>query len=149
MKRGIITTLLFLLCLTDGVVWAAQKPETLAEMKARVPQVPLEERVRICAGIARKSVDEAKDRYAKGVDEEGKLLLHDAEAYADQAAEAAIQTKKHEKQLEIDLRDISHHLEALKRGLAPEDRPYADAAMGHLEKLRTRLLDSMFGKGKR
>jgi len=105
--------------------------------------------VRVCAGIARRAVDEAKDRYSKGVGEEGKLLLNDVEAYADKAADAAIQTKKHEKQLEIDLREISHRLEALKRELSPEDQPAADAVMGHLEKLRTRLLNSMFGKGKR
>jgi hypothetical protein len=149
MKQGVITSLFFLFGLTVGMARAAQKIETLDEMKTRVTQVPREERVRICAGIARRAVEEAKDRYAKGVDEEGKLLLRDAETYAEQAAEAAIQTKKHEKQLEIDLRDISHHLEALKRELGPEDQPYAEAAVGHLEKLRTRLLASMFGKAKR
>ena len=149
MKQGAIPGLLLLIGITAAAASAAQKPETLAEMKARATQVPLEERVRICAGIARRAVDEAKDQYAKGVEEEGKLLLRDAEAYADQAADAAIQTKKHEKQLEIDLRDISHHLEALKRELAPEDQPYAAAAAGHIEKLRTRLLESMFGKDKR
>lgn len=149
MNLRIVIGLLFLLGFTAAGAMAAQKPETLAEMKARATQVPPEERVRICAGIARRAVDEAKDRYTKGVDEEGKLLLHDAETYADQAAEAAIQTKKHEKQLEIDLRDISHHLESLKRELAPEDQPYAEAAMAHLEKLRARLLASMFGKARR
>ena len=149
MKRDVITGLLFLLGLTVGVAQAAQKPENLADMKARVNQVPVEERVRICAGIARRAVEQAKDRYAKGFDGEGKLLLQEAETYADQAAEAAIQTKKHEKQLEIDLRDIGHRIEALKRELAPEDQPDAEAAMGHLEKLRTRLLASMFGKAKR
>jgi translation initiation factor IF-2 len=149
MKWGVITSLVFLLGLTAGPARAAQKLETLDEMKARVPQAPVEERVRICAGIARRAVEEAKERYAKGIDEEGKLLLHDAETYAEQAAEAAIHTKKHEKQLEIDLRDIGHHLEALKRELAPEDQPYAEAAVGHLEKLRTRLLESMFGRTKK
>jgi len=149
MKRGVITSFCFLLGLSTGLARAAQKFETLDEMKARVTQVPADERVRICTGIARRAVEEAKERYAKGVDEEGKLLLHDAETYAEQAAEAAIHTKKHEKQLEIDLRDIGHHLEALKRELAPEDQPYAEAAVGHLEKLRTRLLQSMFGKTKK
>jgi hypothetical protein len=149
MKRGVITSLVFLLGLAGAPALAAQKLETLDEMKARVPQVPVEDRVRICAGIARRAVEEAKDRYAKGVDEEGKLLLHDAESYAEQAAEAAIHTRKHEKQLEIDLRDIGHHLEALKRELGPDDQQYAEAAVGHLEKLRTRLLESMFGKSKK
>jgi hypothetical protein len=149
MKRNVITSWLFLLGFTVGVAQAAQKPETLAEMKARVSQVPPEERVRICAGIARRSVEQARDRYSKGVDEEGKLLMREAETYADQAVEAALQTRKHEKQLEIDLRDIGHRIEALKRELGPEDQPDAAAAMAHLEKLRTRLLESMFGKVKR
>jgi hypothetical protein len=149
MRQDVITGLLFLLALTVGVGQAAQKPESLADMKARVSQVPVEERVRICAGIARRAVEQAKDRYAKGFDGEGKLSLQEAETYADQATEAAIQTKKHEKQLEIDLRDIGHRIEALKRELTPEDQPDAEAAMGHLEKLRTRLLASMFGKAKR
>ena len=148
MKRGAMVALLLILGPSAGKVVAAQSAESLEEMKARAAQVSVEEKVRVCAGVARRAVDEAKDRYAKGVDEEGRLLLRDVEAYADKAAEAAIQTKKHEKQLEIDLRDLGHHLDALKRELGPEDQPAALAAIGHLEKLRTRLLESMFGKGK-
>jgi len=148
MKQGAIIGLLLLLALSAVGVSAPQRPETLDEMKTRAAEVPIEEKVRVCAGVARRAVDEAKDRYAKGVDEEGRRLLRDVEAYADKAAEAAIQSKKHEKQLEIDLRDLSHHLDALKRELGPEDQPAAVAAIGHLEKLRARLLESMFGKGK-
>jgi len=35
----------------------------------------------------------------------------------------AIQTRKHEKQLEIDLRDISHRIEALNANSDPKKRP--------------------------
>jgi cytochrome c553 len=148
MKQGAIGGLLLFLGLSAAGVSAAQRPETLDEMKTRAAQVPVEEKVRVCASVARRAVDEAKDRFARGIDDEGRILLRDVEAYADKAAEAAIQSKKHEKQLEIDLRDLSHHLDALKHELGPEDQPAAVAAIGHLEKLRTRLLESMFGKGK-
>ena len=149
MKQSITVALALALCQIPAVTHAAEKPETLAELKARAESVPPEECVRLCAGIARRAVEEAKDRYDKGADQEGRLLLKDVVAYAEKAADAVIRTKKHEKQLEIDLRDISHHLEALKRELDPEDQPFAEEAMGHLEKLRSRLLESMFGKAKR
>jgi hypothetical protein len=149
MKQSVMAGLLFLLGSTAIATPATQKPETLAEMKVRAAVLPPNECVRLCAGIARQAVAEAKDQYGKDADDEGKLLLQDVESYAEKATNAAIQTKKHEKQLEIDLRDISHHLEALKRDLSFEDQPTVDAAMRHLEKLRTRLLESMFGKGKR
>ena len=128
---------------------AAEKLETLAELKARAEISAPEECVRLCAGIARRSLEEAKDRYAQGADEEGRQLLRDVESYAEKAADAVTRTRKHEKQLEIDLRDIAHRVEALRRDLDPENQRYADAAAGHLEKLRKRLLESMFGKGPR
>ncbi len=149
MKQSVMAGLLFLLGATVVGAPAGQKPETLAEMKVRAAGTPPNECVRLCVGIARRALEEAKDRYGKGADDEGKLLLRDMETYADEAADAVIRSKKHEKELEIALRDISHHLEALKRELSPEDQPAAAAAIGHLEKLRTRLLESMFGKGKR
>jgi hypothetical protein len=148
MKSRVLGKSLWLLAVFAGASWA-QHPESLEEMKVHVTRVAQEEKVRLCAGIARRSLDEARERYAKGTEAEGKALLHEAEVYADQAADAAIRTKKHEKQLEIDLRDLSHRLLTLKRELTPEDQPDAEAAMAHLEKLRTQLLESMFGKGKR
>lgn len=146
-------TVIFALAIAFGQAslpaYAAQKLESLSELKARAQTDSPEECVRLCAAIARRALEEAKDRYAKGADDEGRLLLKDVEAYAEKAANTVTRTKKHEKQLEIDLRDISHRMDALRRELAPEDQPYAQAAVDHLEKLRTRILESMFGKAKR
>jgi len=62
-ERDVITGLLFLLVSLSA--WPRlRRTGDLADMKARVNQVPVEERVRICAGIARRAVEQAKDRYA-------------------------------------------------------------------------------------
>ena len=149
MRRGaIFGILLGLICLRPGVSMA-QKTETLAELKAQAAGMPPEECIRICAAVARRALEESKGQFEKGSVEEAKNLLRDVQTYADKAADATIRTRKHEKQLEIDLRDLTHHLEALKRTLSFEDQPAAEAAKEHLEKLRTRLLESMFGKEKR
>jgi hypothetical protein len=144
----IVGIVLGLICLQPGVS-SAQKPETLAELKARASGMPQEECIRICAAVARRALVESKEQFEKGSVEEAKNLLRDVQTYADKAADSSIRARKHEKQLEIDLRDLTHHLEALKRTLSYEDQPAAEAAMEHLEKLRTQLLESMFGKGKK
>lgn len=149
MKCTLTIALLVVLLQGFPAAGAAEKPETLAELKIRAESVAPEECVRLCATIARRALEEAKDRYAQGADEEGRQLLRDVESYAEKAADAVTRTKKHEKQLEIDLRDIAHRVEALRRDLDPENQRYADATAGHLEKLRKRILESMFDKGRR
>ena len=149
MKRAVIFGIVLgLICLQPGVS-PAQKLETLAELKARAAGMPPEECIKICAAVARRALEESKEQFAKGSVEEAKDLLRDVQTYADKAADATIQTRKHEKQLEIDLRDLMHRVEALKRSLSFEDQPAAEAAREHLEKLRTRLLESMFSKGRK
>ena len=88
MKHGGIGGVLLFLGLSAVGVSAAQRPETLDEMKTRAAQVPVEEKVRVCASVARRAVDEAKDRFARGIDDEGRLLLRDVEAYGDLAVAA-------------------------------------------------------------
>ena len=147
MKAWIIVAVLCLFGV--GPAFAAQKPETFAELKLRADATPPEECVRVCAGVARRAIEEAKDQFAAGADGAAKALIADVKTYADKAADAATRSRKHEKQLEIDLRDLSHHLDALKLQVGVEDQQSVEEAMAHLEKLRTRLLDSMFGKGKK
>ena len=129
--------------------FAAEKPETFAALKQRADATPPDECVRVCAGVARRAIEEARDQFAAGADGAAQALIAQVKTYADKAVEAATHTKKHEKQLEIDLRDLSHHLDALKHQVSVEDQQPVEEAMAHLEKLRTRLLDSMFGKGKK
>ena len=53
------------------------------------------------------------------------------------------------KNTEIDLRKMSEKLRDLKRTLDFEDQPPVQAAMDHLEDLRTNLLALMFSKEKK
>lgn len=148
MKRGAVAGLI-LVCGYWTIAFAGQKPETLAGLKVQAAAAAPQQCVRLCAGVARRALLEAKDQFEKGAYQEARTALQDLTAYADKAANAAIGSRKHEKELEIDLRDISHRLDALKRDVSLEDQAAVADAMSHLETLRTQLLQSMFGKKKK
>jgi hypothetical protein len=148
MKHRWMTALIFLLCF-HGAGALAEKPEALAEMKTRAEGARPGDCVRLCADTARRALDEAKNEFAKGEPETARTALADVATFAEKATDASILTKKREKQLEIELRAISHRLADLKRSVAFEDQPAVETTMEQLEKLRTRLLESMFGKAKK
>jgi hypothetical protein len=148
MKYRSIAGLIFLFCFYSAGA-LAEKPETLAEMKTRAEGARPADCVRLCADTARRAFDEAKNAFAKGEPETGRLALADVATFAEKATDASILTRKREKQLEIELRAISHRLADLKRSVAFEDQPALETTMEQLEKLRTQLLESMFGKAKK
>jgi hypothetical protein len=128
------SSLVLLLCFA-GTAAKAAKTETLAEAKARAEATRPEE--------------EAKAQFGQGNADAAKMELQSLAAHAEKSCDGAIQTHKREKQLEIELRQISHRLGDLKRTLASDDQPGVQAVMEQMEKLRTRLLETMFGKGKK
>ena len=141
-------SLIFLLCFSVAQAKAA-KTETLAEAKARAESSSPKECVRLCIDLAQRELDEAKAQFAQGNSEAAKIELQSVAAHAEKSCDGAIASHKREKQLEIELRQISHRLGDLKRTLSFEDQPAAQAVMDQMEKLRTRLLETMFGKGKK
>jgi len=65
--------------------------------------------------------------------------------YAARATEAAQKSGKHLKDTEILLRATARRLDDVGRTLNFDDRPYVEAAVKQVEKLRQQLLDHMFG----
>lgn len=141
-------SLIFVLCLA-GVEARASNTETLAEAKARAEATRPEDCIRLCIDLAQRELDEAKAHFAQGNSDPAKMELQSAAAHAEKSCDGAIAAHKREKQLEIELRRISHRLGDLRRTLSFEDQPAAEAAMAQIEKLRTKLLETMFGKGKK
>jgi len=141
-------SLILLLCCSMAEAKAA-KTETLAEAKARAEATSPKECIRLCIDLAQRELDEAKAQFAQGNSDAAKIELQAVAAHAEKSCDGAIASNKREKQLEIELRQISHRLGDLKRTLSSEDQPAAQAVMDQMEKLRTRLLETMFGKAKK
>jgi hypothetical protein len=122
--------------------------ENLADLKARVGNASPDDRVELCIRIAQYQLREADKFYNEGHADQGRAAVDDIASYAEQARDAAVQSKKHMKNVEINTRKMSEKLRDIKRSLAFEDQPPVDQAIRRLEDVRTSLLKEMFSDKK-
>jgi len=128
---------------------AAAKDESVGELKARFEKARLEERIGLGIQIAEHELRDADRLYNEGKVEEARGAVGDIVSYSEKARDAALQTRKHLKNVEIDVRKIADKLRDIKRNLAYEDQPPVEQAIRRLEDVRTTLLKEMFAKDKK
>jgi hypothetical protein len=126
--------------------FALPSQPTVDELKTRLQNARPEEKGGIALEIAEKQVATADKLFSAGKPEEGQAAVNDVVTYARQAGEAAGQTGHRIKNTEISLRKMAHKLADIKRSVAYDDQPPLQSAIDSLEKIRTDLLNKMFGK---
>jgi len=119
--------------------------EPLEALKARAESSRPQDQGPLFAAIARREVNEADRFYTEGDVTRAKQAVDDAVGYASRATEAAQKSGKHLKNIEISLRETGRRLDEVGKTLNFEDRPYVEAAVKQVEKLRQKLLEHMFG----
>jgi hypothetical protein len=139
--------LVLLLALTSA--YGAAKDETVAELKARFESARVEDRPELGMRIAQNQLRIADKFYSEGNADQARAAVDDIVAYSEKARDAAIQTKKRLKNVEIDVRKMSEKLRDIKRTLVFEDQPPVEQAIRRLEDVRTTLLKEMFAKDDR
>ncbi len=142
MRRLVLTMLLLAL----ASVYGAARDETVDELKARVDKARPEDRAELCIRIAQHQLRNADKLYSDGKVEEARAAVDDIVTYAEKARDAATQTKKRLKNVEIDVRKLADKLRDIKRTLAFDDQPPVEQAIRRLEDVRTALLKEMFAK---
>ncbi len=145
MRRLAFTVLLLAL----ASAYSAAREETAAELKARLESARPEERPELCIRIARQQLRDADKLYSDGKIDQARDAVDDIVTYSEKARDAATQTKKHLKNVEIDVRKIAEKLRDIKRTLVFEDQPPVEQAIRRLEDIRTTLLKEMFAKEKK
>lgn len=125
------------------------KDETVAELKSRVDGARVEDRADLCMQIARQQLRNADKLFNDGSVEQANAAVDDIVVYSEKARDAATQTKKHLKNVEIDVRKIAEKLRDIKRTLAFDDQAPVEAAIRRLEDVRTSLLKEMFANDKK
>jgi hypothetical protein len=122
------------------------KDETVEEMKTRFESARPEDRAELGLRIAQQELRAADKLYKEGNTEQARDAVEDIATYSEKARDAATQTNKHLKNVEIEARKISDKLRDIKRTLAFEDQGPLDRAIQRLEDVRTTLLKAMFTK---
>jgi len=143
MRRLTISVFLIVFTL---VVCAAAKDETISELKASFESARPEDRPGLAIRIAQHQLRNADKLYGEGNIEQGRVAVDDIVSYSEKARDAATETKKHLKNIEIDARKMAEKLRDIKRTLAFEDQPPIEQAIRRLEDIRTALLQEMFTK---
>jgi len=141
MRRLTLTMLVLALA-----AYGAAKDETVDELKARVESAHPEDRPELCIRIAQHQLRNADKLYNDGKVDEARAAVNDIVIYSEKARDAALQTKKRLKNVEIDVRKIADKLRDVKRTLAFDDQPPVKEAIDRLENVRTTLLKEMFAK---
>ncbi len=125
------------------------RDESVADLKARLESAHPEDRPEICARIAQLQVRAADKLYTEGHMEEARTALEDVAVYFEKARDAAVDSKSHLKNVEIDARKASEKLRDIKRTLAFEDQGPVEKAVQRIEAVRTALLQEMFSNKKK
>jgi hypothetical protein len=145
MRRLAFTILLLAL----GAAYGADKDESLAGLKARFESAHPEDRPDLGVRIAQIQLRNADKLYASGDADQARAAVDDIATYSERSRDAAIQTKKHLKNVEIDARKMAEKLRDIKRTLAFDDQAPVEQAIRRLEDVRTSLLKEMFAKDKK
>jgi hypothetical protein len=122
------------------------KDETVDELKAHFERARPEDRPELGIRIAQHQLRNADKLYVEGKVEQAREAVEDIVTYSEKARDAATQTQKRLKNVEIDARKIADKLRDIKRTLALEDQPPVEQAIRRLEEVRTVLLKEMFAK---
>jgi polyhydroxyalkanoate synthesis regulator phasin len=126
---------------------AAREP-TLEELIAHAKAAPLKEQPALYVEIAERQLKSADELYVAGKVEEARQSVADIVTYSEKAHDAAIQSGKRLKSVEMALRKMAHRLKDVRRTLNFEDQAPVAEASERLDKLADDLLAKMFGKEK-
>jgi hypothetical protein len=142
MRLLVFTVLLFALAASCS----AAKDETVDQLKARFESAHPEDRAELGMRIAQLQLRNADALYNKGNADLARVAVEDIATYGEKARDAAEQTQKHLKNVEIGARKMADKLRDIKRTLSVDDQPAVEQAIRRLEDVRTTLLKAMFAK---
>jgi hypothetical protein len=136
------------ICLALTAVSFAAKEPSIEELISRANAAPPKEQAGLYIEIAERQLKSADELYVAGKVEDARKSVAGVVTYSEKAHDAAIQSGKKLKSVEMAVRKMSHKLNDVKRTLNFEDQAPVAEASDQLEELADDLLTYMFGKTK-
>ena len=153
--RRLAISMLLLAFAAHGWAWGQSKDQSNDQSKdesadeLRIDAARPEDRPALCIQIAQSQLRNADTLYTAGRTDRARAAVADVVTYSQKARDAAIQSRKHMKNVEIAVRKMAEKLRDIKRTLNFEDQPPVEQAVQSLEDVRTALLKEMFKKEKK
>jgi hypothetical protein len=136
-----------LLCAIASARPVPRNEPTVEELKARIASASPGDKVHLCVQVAEKRLDEADKLYAASDIQKGQEALTDVASFSELARDYSIQSRKHQKQTEIAMRNMTRRLNNILHILGHDDQAPVQDAINRVERVRDDLLSSMFPKG--
>jgi hypothetical protein len=127
----------------------AAKQQTLEELKARASSASVGDRPSLCLQIAERQLDDADKLYTAFDSEKAEVSLADVVTFSELARDYSLQSHKHQKQTEIEVRKMTRKLNDLKHVVSRDEQVVVQKAIDRLQRVRDDLLLAMFPKGKK
>ncbi|HMD16868.1 MAG TPA: hypothetical protein VKH18_09390 [Terriglobales bacterium] len=149
MRRLVFTNLLLAFVIPLANAQGVASDEVVTALKAHFESAHPEDRPDLGMRIAREQLRNADKLYGEGNADQGHAAVDDVVTYSEKARDAAILSRKHLKNVEIDVRKMAEKLRDIERTLAFDDQAPVEQAIRRLEDVRTTLLKEMFAKDKK
>lgn len=127
----------------------AARKESVQELITKAESAPEKDRPSLYIKAAEQRLEDADRLYHTQHPQDAQAAVQDISNYCTRAYDAADHSGDKLKKTEISIRKIADKLTDVRRDLDFEDQAPVQATVNHLEDLRTKLLDRMFGKGKK
>ena len=148
-SRGIVAAVLLTLVTVTALAAMSPQEVSVQDLKVRASSANLGDRPHLCVQIAERELAATDKLYASADVDQAQLMLADVVSYSEQARDAAIKSRKYEKQTEIAVRNMARKLGEIRHAVAHSDQAPLQEAIGRLERVRDDLLASMFHKGRK
>ncbi len=123
---------------------AADKKDTLEQLKARAETAEGKHQIELMTEIAERQLKVTDEAYSAGNVDRAQAALADVVDYGVRAAKEATNTGKRMKQTEIALRKIADRLDGIGKSVEVDSRPPVVDGVEKLEAARNDLLFRMF-----
>ena len=137
-------TMIVLVLATAASGPAADKKDSLEQLKARADSAAGKHEIELATEIAERQLKATDEAYSAGNVDQAQAALTDVVDYGVRAAKEATNTGKRMKQTEIALRKIADKLDGIGKSVDVDSRPAVVDAVKKLEAARNDLLFRMF-----
>jgi len=120
-------------------------PAKFAELQQRADQASGAECAKLSMRAARQALESADRLFLSGNAQAAHDAVDVSMHYAQRAVECTLESRKHQKAAEIELRGLIRRMNDVARMLDSEERQQLTDALAELEKERDRLLQAIFG----
>src|SRR5271157_2671496 len=131
--RRLAISMLLLVFAAHGWAWGQgndqSKDRGADELQSRIASARPEDRPALCIQIAQSQLRQADMLYTAGQTEQALAAVAGVVTYSQKARDAAIQSNKHMKNVEIAVRKMAEKLRDIKRTLNFEDQPPVEQAI--------------------